>query len=185
MKIKIHLLRTGFLILVLMCMQYSLYAQSMQVTGSVVDSKGEPIPGANVSIPGTTIGTITNINGAYTIKVEATGKLQYSFIGFQQQIIEVNNRTEINITLNEDLQDLDEVVVVGYGTTKARDLTGAVSSIKADELEDKAFVAIDQALQGKVSGVTISQNSGAPGGGISVRVRGITSLTGSNELFMS
>ncbi|WP_430931484.1 SusC/RagA family TonB-linked outer membrane protein [Saccharicrinis sp. 156] len=180
MKFK-EMLKKGCLILFFVCMQLSLFAQDIQVTGEVLDSSGEPIPGVNVSIQGTTTGTITTFDGVYTIEAPANGKLQFSFIGFQQQMVEINGRKTIDISLAEDLQDLEEVVVVGYGTTKARDLTGAVSSIKADELEDQPFVAIDQALQGKVSGVTISQNSGAPGGGISVRVRGVTSLTGSNE----
>ncbi len=181
MKKKIKFLKKGIILSFFICMQMSLFAQNMRITGTVVDKTGEPVPGVNVSIKGTTTGTITTIDGVYNIEAPSTSQLLFSFVGFLSQTIDINSQTTINVTLREDLKDLDEVVVVGYGSTKARDLTGAVSSIKADELGEQPAVSIDQALQGKVSGVTISQNSGAPGGGISVRVRGITSLTGSNE----
>ncbi len=156
------------------------FAQNIKVTGTVTGGD-EPLLGVTVVVVGTTNGTTTDFDGNYTLNAPGDAELQFSFIGYETQTIAVNNQTSINVSLSEDFQRLDEVVVVGYGATKARDLTGAVSSVKAEELTEKPFVSVDQALQGKVAGVTISQNSGAPGGGISVRVRGITSLTGSNE----
>jgi len=181
MKERIEVFKKAVLLSFFVCLQFGVLAQNIKVSGTITEANGAPIPGVNVSIPGTTTGTISAGDGTYSIDVTANGQLTYSFIGFVPQTIDVNNQTTIDVILKEDFQDLDEVVVVGYGTTKARDLTGAVSSVKAEELQDKAVVSVDQALQGKVSGVSISQNSGAPGGGISVRVRGITSLTGSNE----
>lgn len=181
MKKRFKDFKKAILLSFFVALQISVFAQDIKVSGIVTDNNGDPIPGANISLPGTTIGTITAGDGTYSIDVAAEGRLLYSFIGFTSKTIDVNNQTTIDVQLFEDFKNLDEVVVVGYGTTKARDLTGAVSSIKADELGNQPVVSVDQALQGKVSGVTITQNSGAPGGGVSVRVRGVTSLTGSNE----
>src|SRR5690606_3009327 len=107
--------------------------------------------------------------------------LVFSYIGMTTREIAYTNQSVINVKLEESFTDLDEVVVIGYGTMQRSDLTGAISSLDAEAIEDQPFYSIDQALQGKVSGITVTQNSGAPGGGVSIRVRGITSLTGSNE----
>lgn len=159
----------------------SVLAQS-KLSGKVTDAdNGEPLVGVNIIIKGTTSGTISDMDGNYTLDLpgnEAT--LIFSSIGYEAKEVEAK-AGNMDVQLEVKSEGLDEVVVVGYGTTKARDLTGAVSSVKAEDIGDQPFSSVDQALQGKVSGVTIAQNSGAPGGGISVRVRGITSLTGSNE----
>src|SRR5690606_19985147 len=107
--------------------------------------------------------------------------LVFSYIGMTTREIAYTNQSVINVKLEESFTDLDEVVVIGYGTMQRSDLTGAISSLDAEAIEDQPFYSIDQALQGKVSGITVTQNSGAPGGGVSIRVRGISSLTGSNE----
>ncbi len=158
------------------------YAQSTMLRGKVTDaSTGEPLIGVNIIVKGTVNGTITDMDGDYSINLQNEGAtLVFSSVGYESMEV-VSTGAVLDVQLIVKSEGLDEVVVVGYGTSKARDLTGSVSSVRADDLEDQPFSSIDQALQGKVSGVTISQNSGAPGGGISVRVRGITSLTGSNE----
>lgn len=153
----------------------------ISVSGKVSDADG-PIPGANVILKGTTNGVSTDFDGNYTISnIPSDGILVFSYLGYSSQDIAVNGSSSINVLLEASATSLEEVVVVGYGTMKRSDLTGSISSIKGDALEDQPFVGIDQALQGKISGITVTQNSGAPGGGVSIRVRGITSLTGSNE----
>ncbi|UMB54151.1 TonB-dependent receptor [Lutibacter sp. A64] len=154
---------------------------SQTVTGTV--SSGDvPLPGASILVKGTDNGTISDFDGNFILEqVPLNATLIVSYVGFQTQNVALNGKTTINITLNEDAQSLDEVVIIGYGAVKKSDLTGAIATVKADALEDQPFTGVDQALQGKVSGVTVMQNSGAPGGGVSVRVRGITSLTGNNE----
>lgn len=139
------------------------------------------MPGVTVLEKGTTNGTTTDIDGNYTISDAENGILLYSFIGFETVSQEVIGKSLINIDLSESSIGLNEVVAVGYGVMKKSDLTGSVVSIKGDVMEDQPFAGIDQALQGRVVGVTVTQNSGAPGGGVSLRVRGITSLTGNNE----
>lgn len=158
------------------------FAQENKLSGQVTDAdSGEPLVGVNIILKGTTNGAISDMNGKYSLTVPGNGAtIVFSSIGYESKEVVASGST-LDVQLTVKSEGIDEVVVVGYGTSKARDLTGSVSSVKADELEDQPFSSIDQALQGKVSGVTISQNSGAPGGGISVRVRGITSLTGSNE----
>ena len=154
---------------------------SQTVTGTVSSGDG-PLPGASILVKGTSNGTISDFDGNFILEqVPLNATLIVSYVGFQTQNVALNGKTTINITLNQDAQSLDEVVIIGYGAVKKSDLTGAIATVKADALEDQPFTGVDQALQGKVSGVTVMQNSGAPGGGVSVRVRGITSLTGNNE----
>ncbi len=181
MKKKMKFFRKSSLLFLLICLQMPLFAQNIKVSGTVTDASGGPIPGVNITVKGTTNGTISGGDGNYFLEAPGNAELVFQFIGFTSQTIQLNGQSTLNVVMQEEYTDLDEVVVVGYGTTKARDLTGAISKVKAEDLGNQPAVSIDQALQGKVSGVTISQNSGAPGGGISVRVRGITSLTGSNE----
>ena len=186
-KCRIRYLRKSFslMLLIVFCalsLSQSVNAQSTQVSGKVTDAgTGEALVGVTIVVKGTTNGTITDVNGNYTLELPSPGTaLIFSFIGYDNKEV-VPTGVVLDVQLEIKSESLDEVVVVGYGSTKKRDLTGAVSSVKADEIEDQPFSSLDQALQGKVSGVTITPNSGAPGGGISVRVRGITSLTGSNE----
>ncbi|WP_147676110.1 SusC/RagA family TonB-linked outer membrane protein [Algibacter pacificus] len=151
------------------------------VTGKV-STKGEPLPGASVLVKGTNNGTVTDFDGNYTLNdISSTATLIISYIGYKSKEVNVNGKTTLNVNLVEDTESLEEIVIIGYGAVKKSDLTGAISTVKSDAFEDQPFTGADQALQGKVAGVTVMQNSGAPGGGISVRVRGITSLTGNNE----
>ncbi|MFH6960626.1 SusC/RagA family TonB-linked outer membrane protein [Flavobacterium aquidurense] len=168
----------GFLILMLV---FSAMVNAQTTVSGTVSDSGGPIPGVNIIVKGSNINTISNFDGTYTIKAPATGILVYSFIGYKAKEIAVANKTKIDVTLEEDLNNLKEVVVVGYGTMKRGDLTGAVSSVSSAAVAQSVATTIDQVLQGRAAGVNIQQNNGAPGSSSSVRIRGISSITGSNE----
>lgn len=154
-----------------------------QVSGKVTDySTGEPLPGVNILVKGTTSGTISDIQGNYSMSVSGNDVvLVFSFIGYETHEVTVGTQRTINAQLMPDLTTLEEVVVVGYGTMKRSDLTGAVASVSGDALRGTVSASVDQALQGRVAGVQVTQNSGQPGGAVSIRVRGTTSLTNSSE----
>ena len=170
------------LILVL-CILFCAFAQAQNtVTGNVTDVGEVPLAGVSVLVKGTNNGITTDFDGNYTINnVNSTDVLVFSYIGMETQEILYTNQSTINVVLSESLTDLDEVVVIGYGTMRRSDLTGSISSVQGEAIEDQPFSSVDQALQGKVSGLTVTQNSGAPGGGVSIRVRGVTTLGANNE----
>ena len=140
-------------LLLFMIFTQSALAQSIAMTGTVTDDTGEPLIGVNVLVKGTTVGTVTNIDGKYTIQVSGNQVLAFSYIGFLPQEIAVGNRRTIDVILKEDAQSLEEVVVVGYGVQKKSQITGAISQVKAEDMENRAFSYATQALQGKTSGV--------------------------------
>ncbi|GAB3028701.1 SusC/RagA family TonB-linked outer membrane protein [Spirosoma pulveris] len=148
------------------------------ITGKVVDSETQTaVPGVNIIIKGTGTGTTTDTEGNYRISVPNTSAtLVFSFVGYVSQEVKVGNRSTVNITLASDAKALGEVVVIGYGTVKKSDLTGAVATIKGEELMDKPVPNVSQALQGKIAGVEVSVNSNAPGAPAKVRVRGLGSI---------
>jgi len=151
------------------------------VSGTVSDGSG-PIPGVNIIVKGTKTNTVSNFDGTYTLQsVPANSILVFSFIGYKPYEVAVKNKTKIDAVLEEDLNDLKEVVVIGYGTAKRADLTGAVSTVTSAAITQSVPTTFDQVLQGRAAGVQIQQNSGTPGGSSSVRIRGISSITGSNE----
>jgi TonB-linked SusC/RagA family outer membrane protein len=151
------------------------------VTGTVFDKTGAPLPGVNISVKGTTTGIISDINGKYTITVpNSEAVLVFSYVGFAAREVTADNRI-IDVTLNEDTQTLDEVVVIGYGAVRKSDLTGSVASVKGKDLNSYPAPNIMQALSGRSPGVQVMQNTGAPGGTISIRVRGANSIQGNNE----
>lgn len=155
------------------------------IKGTVSDEKGNGLPGATVSVKGTQLGTTTDVNGAFSINMPAGSKtLVISFIGMTSQEVEVGNRTTLNITLQNTGQALDEVVVIGYGTQKRSDVTSSITTVKASDLKDIPAAGIDQLLQGKAAGVTVTSNGGQPGGGVSVKVRGVTSINSNDPLFV-
>jgi TonB-linked SusC/RagA family outer membrane protein len=155
------------------------------IKGRVVDSKGVGIPGATVLVEGTNKGTVTDIDGNFSLDIPENAVLIFSFIGYEQRRIEVGNQNEINLTMTEDLSSLDEVVVVGYGTQKKVNLTGAVSTIKSDEIVNQPIGQTSMALQGIAPGVTVTQRSGQPGrDGGAIRIRGLGTLGNSSPLVM-
>jgi TonB-linked SusC/RagA family outer membrane protein len=169
----------GFLILMLV-FSAAVNAQTT-VSGTVSDNNG-PIPGVNVIIKGTKNSTVTNFDGTFTINsIPANAVLSFSFIGYKTKEVLINNQKKINIILEENLNSLKEVVVVGYGTMKRGDLTGAVSSVTSAAITQSVATTIDQVLQGRAAGINVQANNGAPGSSSSIRIRGISSITGSNE----
>ncbi|MFB6318727.1 SusC/RagA family TonB-linked outer membrane protein [Saccharicrinis sp. FJH54] len=162
---------------------FGVFAQTQTVKGKVTDSKtGDPLPGVNVVAKGTATGVITDIDGNYTFNVpDGTAVIVYSFIGMQTVEIPFTGQSTINVKLEESSIGLDEVVAIGYGVTTKRDLTGAVSSIKTDELVQTPVANVAQAMQGKLSGVTVSAQDGRPGADIKIRIRGGGSITQSND----
>ncbi len=165
----------------------AVHAQELNVKGVVTSADdGLPIPGATVVVKGKTTGITTNLDGVYSLKVSGNSTLIFSFVGLKSQEIAVNNRTTINVSLASATEAIEEVVVVGYGTQKKSVVTGAISSVKAKDLEKVSPGRIDQALQGRVSGVTVAANSGQPGSSATIRVRGITTFGdgGNNPLWV-
>ncbi len=157
-----------------------IYAQST-VTGTVSDANG-PIPGANVIVKGTSNGAVTDFDGNYTLNdVPADGILVFSFVGYEAQEIPVNNQSQINATLENDLESLNEVVVIGYGTQSRESVTGSVVSLKGDELNEVPSANFQQALQGRAAGVQIQTTSTRPGAAPQIRIRGVRSLSGNND----
>jgi TonB-linked SusC/RagA family outer membrane protein len=156
--------------------------QEREVRGTVTSTEGETMPGVNVVIEGTTSGTVTDATGKYTIRVSGDDAvLIFSFIGYLREEVVVGNQSVINVALTPSLETLSEVVVIGYGTVKKSDLTGSVSSIKADELKAVPTTSFEQALQGRAAGVQVSQTSGQPGAEASIRIRGTSSILAQNE----
>ncbi|SHG26426.1 TonB-linked outer membrane protein, SusC/RagA family [Salegentibacter echinorum] len=157
--------------------------ETITVTGTVTEAEtGMPVPAANILEIGTSNGVMTDFDGNYSIEVSEGAILKVSYIGYATQEVEVNGRNEIDIALKQDAAALDEVVVVGYGIQKKSDLTGAISSVNSEELTKGGSVSnVAQALQGKASGVSVTQNSNAPGGSMSIRIRGSNSVSSSNE----
>lgn len=175
-------LQRKFLGLLITCMfPLHIFAQAISVSGTVKDALGEPLPGVNIIERGTTNGTITDVEGRFRLTVQTTASLIFTYIGYQQQTVDVRGQRTLNVVLLEDNALLDEIVVVGYGQMRRRDLTGAVTSVSAEAISRSVSTSVDQVLQGRAAGVQISQNSGIPGGSTSIRIRGINSLNASNE----
>lgn len=178
-KVKIPLV---YLLLTL-CFGFSAQAQNPKnITGVVKDVAGIPLPGVNIVVKGTLQGVITDLDGKYQISVPGNDAvLVFSYIGYLAQEVAVGTQDEINISLKEDLQQIDEVVVIGYGTVAKKDVTTAVSTVSTKDIDERPIVSAAQAIQGKAAGVNVYQPNGAPGGEMVVRVRGTTSFNGSNE----
>ncbi|MFS4447930.1 SusC/RagA family TonB-linked outer membrane protein [Maribacter sp. 2307UL18-2] len=167
------------LFLVLLSMQSAMAQQT--VTGTVTDETGGPVPGANIVVQGTTDGTQTDFDGNFTIDVSSNAVLVFSYLGYATQNVTVGNQTTINVQLAEDASQLDEVIVIGYGTAKKSDLTGAVSRVTTEAFEDQPVTRVEEALQGRAAGVTVARANGQPGGAIKVRIRGVNSIEGDNS----
>jgi TonB-linked SusC/RagA family outer membrane protein len=162
-------------------------AQDRAIQGTVTSqTDGEPLVGVSVLIKGTSIGTTTNVDGKYSISAKPGQMLVFSYIGFENKSIKVssNSPRNIDIELKESAELLNEVVVVGYGVMKRSDITGSVVSVAAEDIKKSVVTSVDQALQGRAAGVQVTQNSGSPGGGISVAIRGVNSLNGNEPLYV-
>lgn len=160
------------------------FSQEKSISGSVTDETGQPLLGVTVLIKGVAKGTVTDFDGNYTLSTKTGDILLFSFLGTETKEVTVGNQNTINVILMDNDTALDEVIVVGYGTVKKSDLTGSVSSIKSEEVSKTGFIAIDQALAGRAAGVVVTQNSGQPGAGASITIRGISSLSGSQPLYV-
>lgn len=165
---------------------FTLIAQAQKPISGVVKSSidNTAIPGVNVVIKGTTQGTITDMNGKFTISVSSGDILVLSFLGYLTEEVIISNQSSIEVSMIEDITRLDEVVVVGYGTMKRSDLTGAVATVTADDMKRTVGSSLDQALQGRVAGVFVTENSGQPGGSVSVRIRGINTFSNNEPLYV-
>lgn len=153
--------------------------QGKPVTGKVSDSSGSPIPGVSVVIKGTTIGTITDGKGSYTLSnVPENATVQFSFVGMKTQEVPVGNKATINISLLDETIGIEEVVAVGYGTQRKSDLTGSVASVSAKDIKAVSAMSFDKAIQGRSAGVNVISSTGAPGGNVSIQIRGINSASG-------
>lgn len=171
-----------FLSFLLMLLTIPLVAQEMiTVKGTVKEPSGEVLIGASVMVQGAKNGTITDLEGKYTVNVPANGILVFSYIGYTATKVNVNGKKEINITLMDGTKELTDAVVIGYGTSKKIDLTGPVGSISSDAIDKSVVTTADQVLQGRMAGVQVVQNSGIPGGGNSIMIRGIGSINSTNE----
>jgi TonB-dependent starch-binding outer membrane protein SusC len=156
--------------------------QQKQITGTITDESGNPLPGVNILVEGTTTGAISDINGKYTISIPNDNVvIDFSFIGYDIQKVSAKGKTIINVSLIPVVSQLNEVIVVGYGTQRKADLTGSVSAVKESEYLSQPINRVDQILQGRTAGVNVTNASGAPGGASQIRIRGSNSITGDND----
>jgi len=170
-------------VLVLLFLSLGIFAQQ-NVSGLVTDTQGNPLPGVNVIIQGTSIGVSSDFDGNFQINAENGQILVFSFIGYNNEEITINGTIQ-NVEMTESDSELDEVVVTGYGTTRKKDLTGAVDLVSEKDFAKGSIVSPQQLMQGKVAGVSVVSNSGAPGDGANVLIRGIGSLNlNSNPLYV-
>ncbi len=179
-----YILKTMLILLGLILIPLQADAQNRTITGKVSDQSGAELIGVNILLKGTITGTITDLNGAFSIAVPESSEnpvLVISYIGFSTQEITVGESSSLDIVLKEAAEDLEEVVVIGYGIQKKIDLTGSVSNVNTEELKTVPLASIGQALQGRAAGVNITQNTGMPGEGVAVRIRGVGSINSSNS----
>ncbi|MBU3928983.1 MAG: SusC/RagA family TonB-linked outer membrane protein, partial [Bacteroidetes bacterium] len=175
--------RRLFVIMACLFAGFQLFSQQRTITGTVTDnSDGSTLPGVAILAKGTTNGTITDINGKYSLSVDESVKvLVFSFMGMRAEEREIGSLSMVNVRMENDNIGLDEVVVIGYGSVKRSDLTGAVSSVNMDDLKEMPATSFDKKLQGRVSGVQVTTLSGQPGGATSVKIRGGNSIMAGNE----
>ena len=170
-----------FSIIFLCAVCFSSFAQNITVKGTVKDRQGESLPGVSVLVKGTTQGTSTDVDGAYSINVAGNATLVFTYIGFDTKEVAVNNQRTLNVTLNEANTQLNEVVVVGYGSQKKGDITGSVGVVSSEAFENRPNTQMSSMLQGKTSGVQVLSSSGKPSAGLSMRIRGTSSINSSSE----
>ncbi|MFD2937155.1 SusC/RagA family TonB-linked outer membrane protein [Spirosoma flavum] len=169
-----------FLLLLLLSQSYA-FAQSSRITGKVTGPDNQGLPGVNVQVSGTTLGTATDASGNFALNAAGTASLVFSNIGYTSQTVAVNGRSIVDVQLAEDLKTLNEVVVVGYGTQRKTDVTGALTAISTKDFAQQPITRLDQVLQGRAAGVQVTQATGAPGGDARIRIRGANSVLGDNN----
>jgi TonB-linked SusC/RagA family outer membrane protein len=157
-----------------------IYSQT-KITGKVTDENGVPLPGVNIIVKGSQKGTVSDFDGNYSIETSSLGILEYSYIGYVTQDISIGEKTIINVTMEPSMESIDEVVVIGYGSQKRADVTGAVASINNEVLESRPITNIEEALQGQATGLSISSTGGQPGAETKINIRGISSVSGSSQ----
>lgn len=163
----------------------SIFAQEKKIMGVVADEKGTTLPGATVSVKGTQNIVTTDVNGKFSITAAANAKtLAISFVGMEPKEVAIGKQTDFKISLRSLAAAMSEVVVIGYGTAKKANVSSAISSVSAKDLKDLPVAGVDQAIQGKVAGVTVTNNSGQPGGGVSIKVRGVTTINSNDPLIV-
>src|ERR1700761_5481888 len=160
-----------------------LNAQQNPVSGKITDQTGAPLAGATITIQGTNTSTVSDSSGVFQFNAvtQKNPVLVISYVGYQTQEYPVNGKPNLTIALTQDVNSLNNVIVVGYGTQRKRDVTGATATVGSGEITKRPLTRVEQALQGTVSGVAVQSNSGQPGNGLSIRIRGANSITGSNE----
>ena len=170
-----------FFLLWALLFSVAIYSQSVSVNGSVTDEMGVPLPGVTVIVKNTTTGTVSDFDGNYSISADDDSVLSFSYIGYKTQEINVNGQSTIDISMVEDTSQLDEVVVVGYGSVKKADLTGSVTSISTEEITQRSVNNPLEGIQGNLPGVVITNNTGRVGDGFDVKIRGNNSFSGDTQ----
>lgn len=185
-RVYFHTSRAWFCLMCLLVFGSNIaFSQNSKISGVVTDSNGEPLIGVNVVVKGTDNGTITDVNGSYKLEVPLSATLVFKYIGYMDKTVDAKQGVIINVVMKEDMQSLDEVVVVGYGTVRKRDLTGSVSSVGSAQLKERSFGNALQSMAGQVSGVQITQTQGAPGIAPTIKVRGSSSINaGTSPLYV-
>ncbi|MBX2816113.1 MAG: TonB-dependent receptor [Saprospiraceae bacterium] len=168
------------LLALLCCGMHPAFGQRT-ITGTITDEAGDGVIGASVVVQGTATGVVSDFDGTYSIEANTGDVLEFAYLGYLSQTITVGDQSVINVALSPNVQELDQVVVIGYGTVKKSDLTGAVSTVTADDYKDQPVTRMEDALQGRAAGVTVARANGAPGANIKVRIRGVNSITGNNS----
>jgi len=171
-------------LLVYSLFHFTAIAQTSRITGKVTNAQGAPLPGVTVQVKNSTVSTATNNSGDFTIAAAPTDTLQLSSIGFKMLELPVAGKTQLTAILQDDAKSLDNVVVVGYTTQRKKDLTGSVSTVNTSDIAGLPVGGVDQILQGKAAGVTVTQNTGAPGDGVVVRIRGVGTINNNDPLYI-
>jgi TonB-dependent starch-binding outer membrane protein SusC len=183
--IQHNFIQRKLLLIILLALQMTVFGQGKQITGTVTDVSGETLPGVNVLIKGTTVGTITDFNGNYSISVsKETDVLKFSFVGYTDQSVTTGNQSRIDVTMKEDVMQLNEVVAIGYGVQKKKLNTGATLQVDGDDIQKQNSISAMTALQGVTPGVQIVKTSGQPGSGFSVNIRGLGTTGMATPLFI-
>src|SRR5581483_7720811 len=182
---KLVFLRVLLTFLCVPVLMHTSLAQTKTVSGIISDQHGLPLEKASIKVKGEKASTVTDANGRFQLQVSPNAQtLVVTYVGMKQQEFSIEGKSTVVITMNVLESKLNEVVVIGYGAVKRSDVSSAVSSVKASDLKDLPVAGIDQALQGKVAGVTVTNNSGQPGGGVSVKVRGVTTINSNDPLIV-